>query len=268
VFKEYGIDPEFERAFGIYDYTKGSLFIASMERGEFQRFRFIKEDMNNSEGDLLIKKEDIIQFKSDVSLRNIEPIFLSEPVEKAGTLEGEVQNGILVKKIVADIFRDEIIRMKNDQLLMLCNDKEGCNFAKQTFSWLANLVKEQGQELEFVYMNADLNEVSGLTMARFPFFYLYLKDYKSKKPKDFDLPFNMENLASWLKTFVPNMKLEIKKIDKLNYTWDMSNKEDKVKIAQVFMRKDEETLKEFGEEFVDEFIRNKLEDYKDEGESD
>ena len=55
---------------------------------------------------------------------------------------------------------------------------------------------------------------------------------------------------------------------KMDYTWHMSSKEERIQIAQVFLRKDEVAQKEFGEEYIENFIKTKLQDYKEEGESD
>ena len=154
-----------------------------------------------------MNSEDMVDFLSDVWERNIEPYYQSEPIEQRGTMEKNIPFGEYVKIVVADSFRDDIIRTKNDQLLMLCNDKAECDFYKKTFAYIAKLAKDKEIGLEFVYMNGDNNEVffttnfqvQGLIMARQPHFYIYLNGYKYKRPKDFDLPFKFENLVNWLK---------------------------------------------------------------------
>ena len=74
-------------------------------------------------------------------------------------MEKNIPFGEYVKIVVADSFRDDIIRTKNDQLLMLCNDKAECDFYKKTFAYIAKLAKDKEIGLEFVYMNGDNNEV-------------------------------------------------------------------------------------------------------------
>ena len=72
----------------------------------------------------------------------------------------EIGHGEHVRRIVADAFREEVTKSKNNQVLMLCNDKEGCDFQKKSFAWLANRSKLAGEPLEFLFMNADINEVT------------------------------------------------------------------------------------------------------------
>jgi len=54
----------------------------------------------------------------------------------------------------------------------------------------------------------------------------------------------------------------------MDYTWHMSTKEEKIKIAQMILKKDETFLKEFGEDYIENFIKTQLQDYTDEGQSD
>jgi hypothetical protein len=154
VFAEYGSDLEFEKAFGVYDHDKDRLFIASSERGEFQRFSF---DGELEKGQELVQVN-ISKFLDEVRNRNWPAMFLSEPLGRMGPMT-EIGHGENVRRIVADAFREEVTKSKINQVLMLCNDKEGCDFQKKSFAWLANRAKLAGEPLEFLFMNADINEV-------------------------------------------------------------------------------------------------------------
>ena len=109
-----------------------------------------------------------------------------------------------------------------------------------------------------------------MQIPKYPHFMIYIRDNKSK-PRDFDINFNIVNLANWLKvnyffwlkhkTFVPNFKYDLVSTDKMEYTWELSPQEDRVRIAEVFLRKDATMVKEFGIEYVEAFTKANLGDY-------
>lgn len=152
---KYGTDQEFEHAYGVHDHNQPRLFVTSTHKGDFMRYRLEETEK--------ITEDSINSLLQGAINRSIDPIYLSEPVELMSILKGAEQESN-VRKIVADSFKKEVLKSDKNQILMLCNEKERCDYFVQTFIYLSNLMKGTG--VEFLFMNGDYNEVSLLSYKK------------------------------------------------------------------------------------------------------